>query len=619
LISAIFLAGSLAGAPLQAFAGPVPASVSGEDSIQQNARLRDWFDQQYERELLESPIQLSFQGRSERNDEIDCMSRACQEARLDRARAAIEALRSEFDYERLSPADRDSYDLWLRLFRRAQEAAAWRDNGLVFDQMSGMHTFFPTFLIQFHRVDDEQDAEAYVRRIHAVAHALRQLLDEARLKAAKGVHAPRFAYEAVIAESQKILSGAPFEAGPDNPVLADFRAEVQALLDAGRTTPETAAILVDEAEAALAGDFRQAYEELIAFAHQDLANSPDPSGPQGVSTQPGGEAYYLHRLHLMTTTHLSADEIHQLGLEEVERIQAEMETIRQAVGFEGTLGEFFATIRSSTDDPVHYFPNTDEGRRAYIDEATSAIERIKEVLPQYFGLLPKADLVVRRVEAFREQPGAAQHYYPGTPDGSRPGIYYAHLSDMTAMPRGELEVIAYHEGLPGHHMQISIAQELTGIPRFRTQADFTAYSEGWALYSEKLAREMPGTFQDPYSDFGRLGSEIWRAIRLVVDTGLHAKGWSEDEAVNYFLANSAITEAQARSEVQRYIVTPGQATAYKIGMIGIERMRARAEAELGERFDIRTFHDILLGGGALPLDMLEAKVELWIRQANGQH
>jgi uncharacterized protein (DUF885 family) len=282
------------------------------------------------------------------------------------------------------------------------------------------------------------------------------------------------------------------------------------------------------------------------------------------------------------------------------------------VGFQGDLQAFFAELRDKKDDPRYYFPDTDAGRDAYLKEATAAIDKIKAVLPKYFGLLPKADLIVKRVEPYREQPGAAQHYFQGTPDGSRPGVYYAHLSDMKAMPKSELEVVAYHEGLPGHHMQIAIAQELQGIPTFRRQFGVTAYAEGWGLYAEWLAREMPGTYQDPYSRFGRLGSEIWRAIRLVVDTGLHAKGWSQEQAVQYFLANSATTEPAARSEIRRYMVLPGQATSYKIGMLKIQELRRKAEAALGARFDIRAFHDTILGGGAMPLTILEARVDRWI-------
>ena len=332
----------------------------------------------------------------------------------------------------------------------------------------------------------------------------------------------------------------------------------------------------------------------------------------GASDLPDGAAYYDYALANYPTTGLTADEVHQIGLAEVDRLRAEMIAVKDEFGFEGDLQPFFTFLRDTKDDERLYFPNTDEGRQGYIDAATHYIDNIKAQLPDYFGLLPKADVVVKRVEPFREQDGAAQHYNPGTPDGSRDGVYYAHLSDMTAMPKRELEVIAYHEALPGHHMQISIAQELTDIPQFRTQQFYGAYVEGWALYSEWLATEMPGTYDNPLSEFGRLGSEIWRAIRLVVDTGLHAKGWTKEEAIAYFQENSAITDAQALAEVERYITWPGQATGYKIGMIEIQEMRAHAEEVLGDDFDIRGFHDAVLGGGGLPLTLLETRVNHWI-------
>ncbi len=588
-----------------------PAAIAAAQA-EQSAKLNAWFDAKYEEQLQFSPIGLTFQGRKDKQDQIDCFTFACADEQLAWQKAATDELKATFDYAALSPTDKDSYDLWVYQYDRAAAGVAFRSNGYVFDQMSGVQSFAATFLMQFHQVDEEADARAYVARITAAAAALQDALTIARDNAAKGVHAPKFAYEGVIDQSKKIITGAPFTAGPDSAIFADFKADVQKLVDTGKTTPETAAQLTAEAEAALKGPFLTFYNDLIAFATADMANSPDAAGPQGANLQPEGEAYYNFMLGQMTTTGMTADEIHQLGLSEVDRIHAEMEAIKTAVGFTGTLNEFFTSIRDDKDNEQHYYPDTDEGRESYIADATAAIDKIKAELPNYFGILPKADLVVKRVEAFREQPGAAQHYYPGTPDGTRPGIYYAHLSDMKAMPKGELEVIAYHEGLPGHHMQIAIAQELTSVPKFRTQAGFTAYSEGWGLYSEKLAKEMPGTFESPYSDFGRLGSEIWRAIRLVVDTGLHSKGWTEDQAVQYFLDNSAITEAQARSEVQRYIVTPGQATAYKIGMIHIQQLRAKAEAELGDKFDIRAFHDTILGGGALPLDLLTRKVDQWI-------
>ncbi|MBA3068740.1 MAG: DUF885 domain-containing protein [Hyphomonas sp.] len=577
-----------------------------------STKLNAWFDAKYEEQLQFSPVQLTFLGRKDKNDQIDCFTFACADEQLAWLQAATAEMKATFPFDQLSATDQDSYELWVYQTERSAASVAYRQNGFIFDQMNGVQSFAPTFLMQFHAVDEEADARALVARYTAAAAALQDALAIARSSAEYGVHAPKFAYEGVIDQSKKIITGAPFTDGPDSAIFADFKADVQKLVDTGKTTPEAAAEMTAQAEAALKGPFLTFYNDLIAFCTADMANSPDPKGPQGANLQPNGAAYYNFMLAGQTTTSMTADEIHALGLAEVDRIHAEMEAIKTQVGFEGTLKEFFTSIRDAKSDRRHYYADTDEGREAYIADATAAINNIKTKLPDYFGILPKADLEVKRVEAFREQPGAAQHYYPGTPDGTRPGVYYAHLSDMEAMPKGELEVIAYHEGLPGHHMQISIAQELTSVPQFRTQAGFTAYAEGWGLYAEKLAKEMPGTYVDPYSDFGRLGSEIWRAIRLVVDTGLHSKGWTEDQAVQYFLENSAITETQARSEVQRYVVMPGQATAYKIGMIRIQQLRAKAEAELGDKFDIRAFHDTVLGGGALPLDVLSRKVDQWI-------
>ncbi|WP_430402650.1 DUF885 domain-containing protein [Hyphomonas sp.] len=583
-----------------------------ESAEELSARLNAWFDVKYEEQLQFSPIGLSFLGRKDLNDQIDCLTFACQDEQLAWQKAATEEMEASFDYDALSPADKMSYDLWKYQYDQAAEGAAYRYNGFVFDQMNGLQNFLPTFLIGFHAVDTPEDMTAYIKRISESARALREAVAVAKESAERGVHAPRFAYEGVIDQSTKIITGAPFTEGEDSALLADIKADIKLLVDAGSIDEAQASVFLAEAEEALKGDFVSAYRDVIAFATEDMANSPDSTQPVGAYLQPDGADYYNFRLKTQTTTSMTADEIHELGLKEVARIRGDMEAIKESVGFEGTLNAFFTMLRDSKDDERFYYPDTDEGRLAYITDATADIERLKAELPNYFGILPKADLVVKRVEAFREQDGAAQHYFPGTPDGTRPGIYYAHLSDMTAMPKRELEVIAYHEGIPGHHMQIAIAQELTGVPQFRTQANFTAYAEGWGLYSEWLAKEMPGTYDDPYSDFGRLGSEIWRAIRLVIDTGLHSKGWTEEQAVQYFLDNAAITEAQARSEVQRYIVMPGQATAYKIGMIKIQELRAKAEAELGDTFDIRGFHDTVLGGGAMPLELLERKVDAWI-------
>ena len=589
-----------------ATAAPPAAAATAVQSESQ--RLNAWFEEKYEEELRFSPIMLTFLGRKELYDQLDDMSEAGDEKQLAWRRATVEEMEAGFDYDALDDETRLSYDLWKQQYEQARDAARFRDNIYVFNQMQGPQSFLPTFLINFHKVDSEADYLAYIKRVEALSRAFDQMLERARRNADDGYRMPRFAYEGVLTEARKVIGGAPFTEGADAALWADLQAKADALQKKGAIDAARAAELKAQARAALLANVQPAYAKLIAWAEADKANAPENPGGVG-TTQANGAEYYRNRLRQHTTTELTADEIHDIGLREVARIHGEMTAIKEKVGFDGDLQAFFDFIST---DPQFKFPDTDEGRQAYIDAATRAIANIKQELPNWFGLLPKADVVVKRVEAFREQPGAAQHYFPGTPDGSRPGVYYAHLSDMNAMPKPELEVIAYHEALPGHHMQISIAQELTGLPEFRTQAGSTAYQEGWGLYSEWLANEMPGTYQDPYSQYGRLSSELWRAVRLVLDTGLHAKGWTEQQAVDYFDANTALPAASMRSEVQRYITWPGQATAYKIGMIRIQELRRKAEAELGDRFDIRGFHDAVLGGGALPLNLLERRVDQWV-------
>ena len=588
-------------------------AFSAAEIAAETERLNAWFETQYEAELLYSPIQLTFLGRAEKQDQIDDFSVEAFEAGLARSSAAVAELKAEFDYDKLTPDAQLSYDIWVYQHEAELASDKFRLNGYVFDQMRAIHTFFPQLLIAFHKVTDADDMHNYAKRITESGRALDQLIVWSKLGADAGVRPPYFAFESVIEESNKIIAGAPFDtSGEDNAVWADAQTKIADLQTKDLLGEAEAEALLEDIRTRLITDMKPAYERLIAWQEEDRVNASAQA--QGVSALPDGVAFYNERLANQTTTALTADEIHEIGLSEVARLRGEMVKVKTEFGFEGSLEEFFVFLRDTKDDSRLYYPNTDQGRQGYIDDATAAIEKIKAVLPDYFGILPKADMVVKRVEAFREQDGAAQHYFPSTPDGSRPGVYYAHLSDMTAMPKRELEVIAYHEGLPGHHMQIAIQQELEAVPTFRTQAGFTAYSEGWGLYSEWLALEMPGTYEDPLSQFGRHGSEIWRAIRLVVDTGLHAKGWSEDEAVAYFEQNSAITSAQARSEVRRYLVLPGQATSYKVGMLKIQELRTDAEAELGDKFDIRGFHDTILGGGAMPLALLERRVDAWVEE-----
>lgn len=590
-------------------AGTSQAAVPDAAAVQaETQRLNAWFDAKYEEALRFSPMQLTFLGRKELYDQLDDMSEAGLRQRVEWLEASVREMESQFDYARLDPEAQLSWDLWKKQAERARVELQYLAHDYPFEQMGGRQSELPTFLIGFHKVDEEQDYLAYVSRLQKVGVAFDQLLERARASAAAGIRPPRFALEGVIDQSRKVITGAPFGAGADSALWADAQAKADALVQAGKIDAARAGELKQQARAALLESVKPAYERVIAFAEAELPNAL--VNPTGVGqTHPDGAAYYAAQLKRHTSTDMTAEQIHELGLAEVARLRGELEQVQKQLGIEGDLQAFFRQVQS---DPKRLYPNTDAGRQAYIDDATAKIGNIKQHLPEYFGLLPKADLVVKRVEAFREQDGAAQHYYPGTPDGSRPGIYYAHLSDMNSMPRTELEVIAYHEGLPGHHMQISIAQELTGVPQFRTQMFDTAYAEGWGLYAEWLAKEMPGTYEDPYSEYGRLMSEMWRAIRLVVDTGMHAKGWTEEQAVEYFRANSSVPDAAIRSEIQRYLVMPGQATAYKVGMIRIQQLRRKAEEALGERFDIRGFHDAVLGGGAMPLDLLERRVDAWI-------
>ncbi len=579
-----------------------------EDSSQRtaaDARLTEYLNAEFEKELAFSPERLTDLGRKEQYDRLTDRSEAAEDTVLEWRRKSVANMKASFDYASLEGEAKTSYDIWALALERAERRRQFRRHSYLFSR-GGDHVGLPQFLINFHRVDTKGDMEAYIARLSLIDDALDQLLVRSKAAAADGIRPPAFAFEQALEELRRVTTGAPFTRGPDTALFADAKAKIAALKDAGTVSADEAAALTGAAAKALTGQMKPAYDRVAAWLDEDRKNAS--AAPQGASTLPDGAAYYNTALFLQTTTPLTADEIHALGLSEVARLRTAMEVVKTQVGFTGTLNEFFAFMRT---DRRFYFPNTDTGRAAYIALAEQYLGDMEKRLPEYFGLLPKAPLVVKRVEPFREEPGGAQHYFGGTPDGSRPGIFYAHLSEMNAMPKFQLEDIAYHEGVPGHHLQISVAQERTGLPRFRTQYGNNAYAEGWGLYAESLAKEM-GFFTDPYSDFGRLAGEVWRAVRLVVDTGMHAKGWTETQAVDYFRENSPLSEGQIRSEVRRYFVNPGQATSYKIGMMTFQRLRDDARRTLGAKFDYRAFHDVVLGGGGLPLPVLEARVARWI-------
>lgn len=566
--------------------------------IDQTEALNTWFDEKYEEHLQMSPLSLTAQGRKDQYDKIDDVSKAAEEKELAWFEESTKELKEKFDYDSLNESDQTSYDLWVYQYEIMKEGTAFENMDYVFDQMRGMHTRLPSYLINYHKVDSITDMQAYISRIKESGRAINQLVDRAKEQAAAGILPPKFTFETVIIQTTALLDGTP--------VLNDMSGKIDALVASEKISAEEAITLKERSEKAINDYFKPAYANLLAWLETEVNNAEET--PTGVSRHENGKAFYDYRLKVFTTTGMTADEVHEIGLKEVARIKGEMMAIKEKVGFEGDLNEFFKFVNT---DEQFFFPNTDEGRQGYLDESTKYLDDLTKKLPDYFGILPKAKLQVKRVEAFREQDGAPQHYSAGTPDGSRKGTYYVHLSDMNAMPKSTMEGVAYHEGNPGHHMQISIAQELESVPKFRTQAGFSVYSEGWALYSEALAKEMGG-YQNPYYDFGRLVNEIWRAIRLVVDTGLHAKGWTEADGIKYFAENSSISKGAIVAEVQRYMVMLGQATSYKIGMLKIQDLRKMAENELGDKFDIKGFHDTVLGGGALPLDLLERRVKAWV-------
>ena len=582
-----------------------PAPVASMNQANESQRLTEWLDAEYAQELDFSPLANTRLGDKSAHGELDDVSEAASDAQLEWRRDSVARLRSEFDYVQLNDEAKRSFDLWVYQLTQAEESIPFRRHGFIFGRNCPQASL-PNSLINYQVVDTEQDALDYVSRLEQSGRYLLQYLARTQLAAQDGVRAPFFDYQQALSEIERITSGEPFDSMGSSALWDDVTTKFNALVAAGTIDQSRADALLEQARTAILDTMQPAYEQISAWLAADLENVSDSA--QGAWSLPDGEAYYQQRLERMTTLPLTADEIFDTGISEVARIQAEMEEIKARVGFEGSLQDFFTFIRN---DDRFYHPNTDEGRAAYIADADAILAATYEKLPEFFGILPKAGLQVRRVEPFREQDGGAAHYARGTKDGSRPGTFYAHLSDMRAASKHRLENLAYHEGVPGHHMQISIQQELEGLPAFRANKGYTAYSEGWGLYAEGLGKEMGG-YEDPYADFGRLSGEIWRAVRLVVDTGIHAKRWTQDEAVQYALENSPRPEPSVRSEIRRYFNNPGQATAYKIGMLRIQAIRAKAEAALGDNFDIRDFHDQVLGSGQLPMSMLEAKIDAWI-------
>ena len=591
-------------------AAPNEQKHSPEDVAAESKRVNEFFDRTFDENVARHPQFASQLGLKIGYDKWEDLSDASNAADLAKSFDDLARLKRDFNFDKCDPQTQLSWRLFEHDVEQNAAAFRFRMHNYPVNQMYGWHSSTPTFLMNIHRIDNVQDAEAYIARLNGVDEQAAQLILNLQARQEKGIIPPQFVFPLVLDACRKVTQGRPFDSSDtDNPLLADFTRKVGALKDIDQPTRDR---LMAEANTALTSSFAPAYQRLIAFLEAQEKVAPVEGGAWQF---PDGRTFYEMALRRTTTTNLSADEIHEIGLKEVARIHGEMRNLMKQVKFKGDLQAMFKFMR---EDPQFYLPDNDEGRAEYLKRATNIIETMKGRLDELFLTKPKADVVVKAVEKFREKSAGKAFYQQPAPDGSRPGMFYVNLAEMKSTPTYELEGLAYHEGIPGHHMQIAIAQELEGIPKFRRMGTrFTAYSEGWGLYTELIPKEM-GLYQDPYSDFGRLALELWRAGRLVVDTGLHHRRWTRQQAIDYLIKNTPNAPEDCVEAINRYIVSPSQATAYKIGMLKIVELREKAKKQLGAKFDIRQFHDVVLTSGPVPLDVLEELVDRWVKASGAR-
>ncbi|MEO9467835.1 DUF885 domain-containing protein [Parasphingorhabdus sp.] len=578
-----------------------PATEIAEKPGDVDTQLNSFFEDYDEKELAYSPLAKSFRGvRDADYGKLDDPSDAAAVANYERGQAALADMEKRFGKRALNPASQLSYRLFQARAERARASFAFRRNAYIFDQMNGAQSQIPAIMINIHQVTNKEDAGAYVSRLYAAGPFVESLVAQSAERADKGIIVPDWVFPYVINDAKNIITGAPFDEGEASPLFADLKKKVGAL----SIPASEKADLIARGEEALLDSLAPAYRKLIAEMERQQAMAVDGDG---VWRFKDGAAYYAERLKNYTTTDLTADQIHQIGLDNVARIHGEMRKIMTQVGFEGSLQDFFVHLRTSDK----YFHTS---REDYLAEANLKLDAMEKKLPAFFNTLPKAPFIIKPVEAFREKSAGKAFYQRPAADGSRPGVYYVNLYDLKSMSKTELEALAYHEALPGHHLQLAIQTELGELPAFRKFGGVTAYSEGWGLYTEELGKDM-GFYTDPYSDFGRLGMELWRACRLVVDTGLHDKRWSREDAIAYLTENTPNPDGDIRKAIERYIVYPGQATAYMIGKLKILELRERSQKALGDKFTMGDFHDVILESGPVPLNIMEERVDNWIAES----
>ncbi|MCI2284125.1 DUF885 domain-containing protein [Colwellia sp. MSW7] len=559
------------------------------------------FDAIFDAGVDRNPVRQTYLGIKKDYDKWNDLSEENAAKELSFAKSDLAKIKA-LDSSKLDAQTLISYQLYIQKLENKISDHKWRFHNYPVNQMFGTHSQVPAFLINQHSISNLKEAQDYISRVNGAKKLMEQLVTQLKLREDLGIIAPKFVFEHVIRDSKNILVGAPFDEGKDSTILADFTKKINKI-DLSENDKLT---LSNEIKTALTNELKPGYEQLISYL-TELETKAD--NRDGAWKFPEGEAFFNNALKRTTTTDLTADEIHNIGLSEVERIHNEMRLIMKKVGFEGDLAEFFVFMRT---DKQFYYSADEAGRKQYLDEAVALIDDMKGRLDSLFLMKPKAEVYVKAVEAFREKSAGKAFYQRPTPDGSRPGVYYANLYDMEAMPSYQMAALAYHEGIPGHHMQFAINQELTGIPKFRKFGGYTAHTEGWGLYSEMIPKEI-GLYQDPYSDFGRLAMELWRACRLVVDTGIHTKKWTREQGIAYYATNTSNAKSDTVKMVERHIVMPSQATAYKIGMLKIIELRENAKVALGDKFDIREFHDVVLRNGPVPLNILTQLVDEYIK------
>jgi uncharacterized protein (DUF885 family) len=564
----------------------LPAALLADD-----AQFRKLLDDEWQWQLQEFPTLATSIGDNRYNDRMTDNSEEAIERRRAHARDLVGRIRA-IDRTKLSTANQLNYDLFLREAEEDVAGQRFRSDYIQLTQRGGIHSQLANLVQQVPR-GNARDYDNFLKRLEQTPRLVDQSIAQMRKGLAAGITPPRI----TLRDAAELINNHIKDDPTQSPIYQQLAANVPDSIPAAeqeRIANRTREVL----QTAVIPSFRKLHKFFVEEYY------PKTRETIGLSAVPNGKEWYAHLVRLYTTTDMTADQIHELGLSEVKRIRAEMERIKASTGFTGSLADFFTFLRT---DPRFFYTDKEALLTGYRDIA----KRIDPELPKLFGVLPRLPYGVKPVPAYAEKTQTTAYYNDGSLEAGRPGIFYANTYNLPARPKWEMEALTIHEAVPGHHLQISIAQELPDVPEFRRFGGYTAFIEGWGLYTESLGPEL-GMYKDPYSKFGQLTYEMWRAVRLVVDTGMHAKGWSRQQAIDYFKENAGKTEHDIVVEIDRYINSPGQALAYKIGELKFKELRAYATKELGDKFDIRKFHDTVLGAGALPLSIVDSRVRAWV-------